>query len=90
MASGGPGHGGLIASLEPEFTLMQPWSLRIFDGYINTPLVTAQSGEVTQGLLNLRAASNKLMSVQTDLLADRPWRVSAPLWELPARPVAVG
>ncbi len=80
LASGRAGHGGLIASLEGEFTLMEHWPTRVFDGNINTPLLTWQRGEVTQGLLNLRAAANKLMSAQTDLLADRPWQLCAPLW----------
>ncbi len=83
VASGGAGHSGLIASLEPEFTLMENWPSRVFDGNINTPLLTEQRGEVTQGMVNLRAAANKLMSARTDLLADRPWRLCAPLWEEP-------
>ncbi|MFV8819199.1 nitrilase-related carbon-nitrogen hydrolase [Haliea sp. E17] len=81
VASGREGHGGLIAGLEAEFTLMEHWPTRVFDGNINTPLLTRQRGEVTQGCLNLRAAANKVMSAQTDLLADRPWRLCAPLWE---------
>ncbi len=79
-ARAGTGH-GLIASLHGEFTLMTPWSTRVFDGMINLPLITGQREQVTAAPINPRAATNKLMSADTDLLADRPWFLSAALWQ---------
>ena len=72
---------GLIADLEREFTLMTPWRERIFDGYINAPLVTEQvpAAAVTLADIHPAAACDKLMSERTDLLQDRPWRLSADL-----------
>jgi hypothetical protein len=83
VASSHPREGcaGLIADLEREFTLMTEWPTRSFDGYINAPLVTRQEpGQgVTAALIHPEAACNKLMSEQTDLLLDRPWRLSGDL-----------
>jgi len=75
------GRGGLIADLEREFTLMTPWPTRPFDGFINAPLVTAQRSDtpVTVADIHPAAACNKLMSERTDLLLDRPWRLSGDL-----------
>ena len=72
---------GLIADLESEFTLMTQWQQRSFDGYINAPLVTQQGFEagVTYARIHPQAACNKLMSQQTDLLLDRPWKLSGDL-----------
>ena len=65
------GEGGVLASLEQEFTLMEPWRERRFDGNINKPLVTAQQGEVTMATLHPLAAVNKMISANTHLLRDR-------------------
>lgn len=65
------GEGGLLASLEQEFTLMEPWHQRRFDGYINQPLITSQQGEVTIATLHPAAAANKMLSANTHLLRDR-------------------
>jgi len=75
------GQGGLIASLEREFTLMTAWQERKFDGYINAPLVTEQQpgATTTVALIHPHAAGNKLMSERTDLLLDRPWSLSRDL-----------
>ena len=75
------GRAGLIADLERDFTIMTPWRERRFDGYINQPLITRQSPEVpvTSAVIHPAAAANKLMSQDTDLLADRPWRLSGDL-----------
>ncbi len=69
---------GAILDLQRDFTLMTPWRERAFDGFINAPLVTEQRpGErVTIAHIHPRAANNKLMSAQTDLILDRPWRLS--------------
>ena len=80
LASSRPlrGRAGLIADLEREFTLMTEWHQRRFDGYINAPLVTSQApGEaVTVAAIQPLSACDKLMSERTDLLLDRPWRLS--------------
>ena len=72
------GAGSLIAGLHRDFTLMTPWQQREFDGYINQPLLTGEgvAGKMISATLDLQAAGNKLMSAQTDLIADRPWRLS--------------
>ncbi|WP_170287389.1 carbon-nitrogen hydrolase family protein [Halioglobus maricola] len=67
---------GQIANLTADFTLMTSWRERSFDGYINQPLITRVRASVTEVQLNLGAAANKLMSEQTDLIADRPWHLS--------------
>lgn len=63
--------GGMLATLEREFTLMEPWQERRFDGNINNPLVTLQCGEVTIATLHPRAAANKMISANTHLLRSR-------------------
>lgn len=75
------GRAGLIADLERDFTLMTDWQQREFDGYINSPLVTEQAPDagVTVADIHPAAACNKLMSQRTDLLLDRPWRLSRDL-----------
>ena len=70
---------GLICSLENEFTLMTEWQQRRFDGLINYPIVTHQCDCITEGLLHPAAANNKVMSANTDLLLQRPWRLSKTL-----------
>lgn len=72
---------GAILDLQRDFTLMTPWRERKFDGYINAPLVTEQiTGEpLTTACIHPQASNNKLMSQQTDLILDRPWRLSADL-----------
>ncbi len=72
---------GLIADLDTDFTLMTPWQTRQFDGYINQPRLTAQTGAVTLGAIHPAAANNKLMSERTDLILDRPWKLIAQLAE---------
>ncbi|GAA5525464.1 hypothetical protein Maes01_02034 [Microbulbifer aestuariivivens] len=71
LAACGQGGGGLIATLEREFTLMQPWQERLFDGNINLPLKTSQAGEVTIAEIHPNAAANKLISANTHLLSSR-------------------
>jgi predicted amidohydrolase len=69
---------GLIATLERDFTILTEWKERKFDGYINNPLITTQDAKNPQTIATIHpnAASNKLMSANTDLLADRPWFLS--------------
>lgn len=75
------GRAGLIADLERDFTLMTAWRQREFDGYINAPLVTQQdpAAAITVARIHPAAAGNKLLSERTDLLLDRPWRLSRDL-----------
>ncbi|MEM1113611.1 MAG: carbon-nitrogen hydrolase family protein [Pseudomonadota bacterium] len=75
------GCAGLIATLERDFTIMTEWQERQFDGFINQPLLTAQSGQITCASTHPQAACNKLMSAQTDLLLDRPRTLSTRLVE---------
>jgi predicted amidohydrolase len=70
---------GLICSLESEFTIMTQWQDRKFDGHINYPITTHQQQAVTQAVINPAAAANKLMSMNTDLLLQRPWHLSEAL-----------
>ncbi len=75
------GRAGMIADLETDFTIMTPWKERKFDGLINQPLITMQALDkpVTSARIRPVAACNKLMSERTDLIQDRPWRLSAGL-----------
>ena len=77
------GAAGMLANLTSDFTLMEPWQDRSFDGFINQPLITRQdcSAAFISARLNLPAADNKLMSAQTDLILDRPWQLSQTLVE---------
>ena len=68
---------GLIATLERDFTILTPWHERKFDGYINNPLVTLQTPDHTFAVIHPNAATNKLMSANTDLLGHRPWQPCA-------------
>ena len=60
---------------------MTPWRERQFDGRINEPVITSQEPDVAivTGTVHPAAACNKLMSEATDLLLDRPWRLSEDL-----------
>lgn len=78
--------GGLLATLEREFTLMQPWQERHFDGNINMPLNTMQEGEVTIALLHPVAAENKMISANTHLLHSRPHQSTRSLLTVAGEP----
>jgi predicted amidohydrolase len=64
-----------LLDLEREFTIMQPWSERVFDGRISDPIVLSSLHEqvVLRGCLHPDAANNKVMSQDTHLLDKRPW-----------------
>lgn len=74
-----PSGSGLVCSLEREFTIMTPWHTREFDGHINYPITTHQCDAVTRAVIHPAAAANKLMSMNTDLLLQRPWHLSQTL-----------
>jgi len=78
VAAGHQNLPGMICSLERDFTILTPWAERKFDGKINQPLITHQNyaDAFTAASIHPNAASNKLMSENTDLLTDRPWFLS--------------
>jgi predicted amidohydrolase len=86
LAACGHSGGGLLATLEREFTLMQPWQERRFDGNINMPLNTLQEGEVTIANLHPIAAENKLISANTHLLHSRPHQSTRSLLTVAGEP----
>jgi predicted amidohydrolase len=70
--------GGLIATLEEDFTIMTPWRTRRFDGLLSHPLVMrvdAAPGRLTPGVLHPRRAHNKVVSHRTHLVDGRPWHL---------------
>ena len=68
-------------SLTKDFTLRTPWEQRKFDGWLSYP--PQIRGEphpgITQVEIHPRWAENKVVSLGTDLLAGRPWRLLDPL-----------
>lgn len=75
-ASHGP---GFITSLQTDFTVMTEWRERAFDGLLSQPewhRNDAQAG-VFGAAVRPANASNKVVSLNTDLLANRPWELSA-------------
>jgi predicted amidohydrolase len=77
----------MLLDLEREFTIMQPWSERVFDGRISDPIVLASLNEqvVLRGSIHPDAANNKIMSQDTHLLDKRPWWLVHDLTRSPAR-----
>lgn len=70
--------GGLLATLEEDFTIMTPWRTRRFDGLLSHPLITrvdAAPGRLTPGVLHPRRAHNKVVSHRTHLVDGRPWHL---------------
>lgn len=66
----------LIATLQRDFTIMTPWKEREFDGLLSAPEVTRGSGvSICLGRVCPSAAANKECSVNTHLVASRPWRL---------------
>jgi predicted amidohydrolase len=61
---------GLITNLSTDFTLFTQWNTRKVDGFINQPLVKYQFGKITKALVHPVAASNKLLTINNDLLKD--------------------
>ncbi|MCB1688692.1 MAG: hydrolase [Halioglobus sp.] len=71
-------HGpGFITALQTDFTVMTPWHERPFDGLLSHPQWhRAAPGEalLVHDVYPANAA-NKVVSANTDLLLDRPWRL---------------
>ncbi|MCB1846832.1 MAG: carbon-nitrogen hydrolase family protein [Halieaceae bacterium] len=73
-------HGpGFITSLQTDFTVMTPWEERAFDGLLSQPewyRCPAQPG-ISSATVRPANAAHKVVSRNTDLLANRPWRLAA-------------
>ena len=78
-------HGaGFVTSLQTDFTVLTEWQERPFDGLLSQPewfVCPARPG-VFVHTVRPANASNKVVSRNTDLLADRPWRVAAAITRL--------
>lgn len=65
-------------ALQTDFTVMTEWHERPFDGLLSQP--EWQQCDSRPGVYSCRLrpanAANKVVSHRTDLLVDRPWRVS--------------
>ncbi len=79
-----------LFDLEREFTIMQPWTERVFDGRISDPIVTRAFADQAslRATLHPDAANNKVMSQDTHLLDKRPWWLVSDLLKLNARPAS--
>jgi predicted amidohydrolase len=69
-------HGpGFITALQTDFTVMTEWQERAFDGLLSQPewyRCDNRAGVMLQTIRPANAA-HKVVSRNTDLLADRPW-----------------
>lgn len=68
----------LSASLQSDFTILTEWQERAFDGLLSEPIVKRLPSEPGIYAVTLFPANaiNKVVSANTDLLADRPWAIS--------------
>ncbi|MEH6568287.1 MAG: carbon-nitrogen hydrolase family protein [Halioglobus sp.] len=68
---------GFITSLQTDFTVMTQWHSREFDGLLSQPEWHRNSLHEPVCIATIRPAnaSNKIVSMNTDLLADRPWQL---------------
>lgn len=71
----------LITTLWRDFTIMTPWTTRVFDGCITEPIVTRQSPEpgLVVATIHPANAHNKVVSHRTHLLDNRPWALAQAL-----------
>ena len=69
-------HGQAFATeLQTDFTVMTEWSERAFDGLLSQPIwhrCPVEAG-ITTVTLRPANAAHKVVSQNTDLLANRPW-----------------
>jgi nitrilase len=73
-------HGaGFITCLQTDFTVMTEWHNRPFDGLLSQPQWhrNDQHTAVSTAVIRPANAANKVVSMNTDLLADRPWQLCA-------------
>ncbi len=69
----------LACVLQTDFTVLTEWQERPFDGLLSQPELTRFPGTsgVFPVILRPANAANKVVSENTDLLADRPWQPCA-------------
>jgi len=77
-AASGPLGTGFAACLQTDFTVMTPWEERPFDGILSQPEITrAEPGaRITMVRLRPASAANKIVSLGTDLVNGRPWKLA--------------
>ncbi|MEP5567252.1 MAG: nitrilase-related carbon-nitrogen hydrolase [Halioglobus sp.] len=79
-------HGpGFATELQTDFTVMTEWQEREFDGLLSQPIwhrCDAASGVKTVCLRPVNAA-HKVVSQNTDLLANRPWDLAGAITRCP-------
>ncbi|MCB1702511.1 MAG: hydrolase [Halioglobus sp.] len=70
---------GFITALQTDFTVMTEWRERPFDGLLSQPQwhVCPPAPGVYLQTIRPANAANKVVSRNTDLLADRPWDLAA-------------
>ncbi len=70
----------MIAAPDKDFTLWTEWS-RPFNGDINKPNVTLASGEpgFTTARIDPSTAGNRTVTLKTDVVSSRPWKLLGPL-----------
>jgi nitrilase len=68
---------GFITGLQSDFTVMTQWHTREFDGLLSQPEWHRNNQHKPVYVATIRPAnaSNKVVSMNTDLLADRPWQL---------------
>ncbi|MEH6580323.1 MAG: carbon-nitrogen hydrolase family protein [Halioglobus sp.] len=68
---------GFISSLQTDFTVMTEWQDRAFDGLLSQPQWhrNVDHRAVYTATIRPANAANKVVSMNTDLLADRPWQL---------------
>ena len=79
VATDSGAHGPAFAtSLQSDFTVMTEWAERPFDGLLSQPEWhrLEQDEHILPVILRPANAANKVVSANTDLLADRPWAVA--------------
>lgn len=67
--------GGLICSLQRDFTITRPWRERSYDGLLTAPETVRSDGPLTLAPIHPQAAANKTCSPGTHLLDARPWNL---------------
>lgn len=74
----GPLGTSFATALQTDFTVLTEWKERAFDGLLSQPIwLKAEAGPgVYSAQLYPANAANKVVSRNTDLLADRPWQLA--------------
>ena len=73
----------LIIAPDKDFTLWTEWE-RPFDGSINEPktIIANKEKSLTYGTINPSAANNRIVTLKTDVVSNRPWTLLEPLTKL--------